>query len=334
MGKEIDDPGIEVVRLRDRFGYRGLTELERTLGRMKADHLLVQYVPHAFGWKGMNLPFAAWVATRAWRFVPVWVMFHEVAFPFRCRPLSHTILSAVTRAMARLVAGAGARLFSSIAAWGPLIHRLCPRAKPVEWLPIPSNVPHDPNIPAVRSSPGTVIGHFGTYGPSTTELLEPTLLSLLSAHDRSATLLGRGGIDFRNRFIARYPHLSERVVALGELSSNELAARIRGCDVLLQPFIDGISSRRTSAMAGLSSGVPLVSNLGELSEPLWCDLGCIGLAGSPNPVELAAAAESVLSVSPRERIAMGQRSTVVYRERFGIDKTIACLRNPRERSCK
>jgi hypothetical protein len=332
MGKEIDHPGIGIVRLRDHFGPRSLASLDRTFSAAKVDRLLIQYVPHAFGWKAMNLPFAAWVASRARRLVPVWVMFHEVAFPIRWRPPTHAILAAVNRVMARLIAGAAERVFSSISAWGPLIHRLCPRAKPVEWLPIPSNVPDDPAIAAVRSAPGTVIGHFGTYGPTTAELLEPTLVALLSSPDRNVALLGRGGIGFLNRFLARYPHLSGRMVALGELQPKELAARMRGCDVMLQPFIDGISSRRTSAMAGLANGVPLISNLGELSEPLWAAVGCIGLARSPCPVELSNAAEAVLSMRPEQRSAMGRQAMALYCDKFGIDHTIASLRNPRWRN--
>ena len=130
---EIDNPGINVHRLPDHFGPHGLAALDRTLGRIKADRLLIQYVPHAYGWKAMNLPFAIWVATSACTRprTCTWVMFHEVAFPFHWRPLTHALLSVVTRTMARLIAGAAERVFSSIASWGREIRRFCPRAKPV-----------------------------------------------------------------------------------------------------------------------------------------------------------------------------------------------------------
>jgi glycosyltransferase involved in cell wall biosynthesis len=275
----------------------------------------------------MNVPFAIWVATRARRHAPIWVMFHEVAFPFHWRPVTHALLGTVTRAMARLVAGAADRVFSSIAAWGPLIQRLCPRAKKAEWLPIPSNLLEDRSIAAIRTSSGITIGHFGTYGPSTVQLLEPALISLLGASNRKAVLLGRGCVAFRDRFVAQYSSLADRLVSLGELPANELAAQLKGCDVLLQPFIDGISSRRTSVMACLSNGVPLVSNLGELSEPLWADLGCIGLAQRPNAVELITATEAILSMTPVERAAMGQRAAMEYRTRFSIENTISRLRD-------
>jgi glycosyltransferase involved in cell wall biosynthesis len=319
-----------LCRLPDNFGPRGLPKLDLELRRYQPQRILIQYVPHAYGWKAMNLPFAVWVSARVWRFAPVWVMFHEVAFPFRWRPPAHAVLGTITRAMARLVAGAAERLFSSTAMWGPLIRKLCPRAKPVEWLPIPSNIPNDPDIEAVRSAPGTAIGHFGTYGPATAELLCSTLFCLLAKRDRSAILLGRGGVGFRDCFTARHPELCGRVLATGELPPRELAARLRGCDVLLQPFIDGISSRRTSAMAGLANGVPLVSNLGLLSESLWMDARGIALASSPNSSALAAATETVLALGDEQRAEMGRRAAALYREWFSLDRTLSALRAPWE----
>lgn len=331
FGKELDNPNLNLVRLSDHFGPRGLVELHRALGRLKVDRLLIQYVPHAYGWKAMNVAFALWVAVRAQRFAPVWVMFHEVAFPIR-RPLSHAVLGVINRLMARLVAGAAERVFSSITAWEPLIQRICPGVKPIEWLPVPSNITDDPAIAAIRTTTATSIGHFGTYGQTTVKLLEPTLICLLERHDRSVVLLGRGSVGFRDQFTAHNPHLAGRLIALGELQQDELAAHLRGCDVLLQPYIDGISSRRGSTMAVLANGIPLVSNLGPLSEPFWANLGCICLASSPSPEALSAATERVLSMNPTARAAMGREAVMLYRDNFGLENTIARLRNPERRN--
>ena len=61
-----DDPGVAVCRLPGRFGPRSLLVLERLLAEHpRPDRVLVQYVPHAFGFKAMNLPFAKWIATRS-----------------------------------------------------------------------------------------------------------------------------------------------------------------------------------------------------------------------------------------------------------------------------
>ncbi len=328
-------PGVVRVRLPDHFGLRGLVALDRALACTRPDRILIQYVPHAYGYKAMNLAFTLWVATRAQLLAPLWVMFHEVAFPFSRRPVKHALLGAVTRAMARLVAGAAERVFISTAAWAPLLNRLCPQAKPAEWLPIPSNVPDFAEVESIRSASGIVIGHFGTYGPATVGLLEPALVQLLNeSQERSTVLLGRGGLAFRDAMASRQPALGGRLVALGESTPEELAARLRGCDILLQPFIDGISSRRTSAMAGLANGVPVVTNLGELSDALWRSLGWSSLAPIPDPDALASAASAVLSHSPAERVALGEAGAALYRERFSLANTIATLRSPVRVSCR
>src|SRR5207248_9386883 len=130
-----EQEGVSVRRLPDRFGPRGLTALDRVLSAApRPDRVLVQYVPHAFGWKAMNLPFAAWVAARARRAAPVWVMFHEVVAGRHPNWPAHALLGGVTRVMARLVAGAAERVFVSIPAWAGWVRRLCPRAPRAEWL--------------------------------------------------------------------------------------------------------------------------------------------------------------------------------------------------------
>ena len=73
------DPGVRVRVLPDRYGLRSLRALSRELDAAAAPRILVQYVPHAFGWKGGNLPFCFWLWRRKDR--RPWVMFHEVAYP-------------------------------------------------------------------------------------------------------------------------------------------------------------------------------------------------------------------------------------------------------------
>src|SRR3954454_23432942 len=52
-----DDPGVTARRLPDHFGRRGLAVLRRELDRLRPDRVLVQYVPHGFGYRAMNVPF-------------------------------------------------------------------------------------------------------------------------------------------------------------------------------------------------------------------------------------------------------------------------------------
>src|SRR5207247_3483550 len=80
-GSDVRYPHVDVRRLPDCFGPRSLQVLSSALRRSSTPHrILVQYVPHAFGWKAANVPFCLWL--RARRRDPVWVMVHVVLMPF------------------------------------------------------------------------------------------------------------------------------------------------------------------------------------------------------------------------------------------------------------
>ena len=106
---EIADPGVIVHRLPNRLGPASLARLHRGVDASPSSRILVQYVPHAFGWKAMNVPFCIWLWTR--RRNSIDVMFHEVAFPIaRNQPLTHNALGLVNRAMAAIVARSAERM--------------------------------------------------------------------------------------------------------------------------------------------------------------------------------------------------------------------------------
>jgi glycosyltransferase involved in cell wall biosynthesis len=317
-----------VVRLADHFGKRGRAEVVERLTSDRPDRVLIQYVPHAYGMKAMNLPFARWVR-RLRAFAPVWVMFHEAAFPFVRRPLKHNLIAVANRLMAWWIATAADRVFVTIPAWGDLLRRLAPKSPPSEWLPVPSNLPTDVTPAPKRAT--ELIGHFGTYGESVVKLLEPALVGLLEkSAGRVALLLGRNGDTFRGRFVARHPSLAARVIATGELSATETAAEIAACDLMLQPYPDGVSSRRGSVMSGLALGVPMVTNLGPLSELIWAsESSGVKLAPKPSVPDLIQAVEYLLARTLTERSARGNAGRRLYSERFALENTIAKLREER-----
>lgn len=335
-GSLFADTGVSTHGLPDHYGVRSLMYLDRILRRLRPDRILVQYTPHAFGYKAMNLPLAVWLNRRAARIAPLWVMFHEVAFPFSWRPLKYAVLAGVNRLMARLIAAAAARLFVSIPAWGELVRRLCPGSPPAEWLPIPSTLPTtaDPSaVAAVRrryAPDGTVlVGHFGTYGPLIAPLLEGVIRTVAARQPAARfLLLGRGACAFRDRLVKADPTLHERLAALAGQLTSEVAAGLNACDLLVQPYPDGVSSRRTTVMAGLANGRPVVTNLGPLSEPVWTE-GAVAAAARPDPTALADLLTHLLN-DPAARTELAARAAALYQTRFRLDHTLTRLR---DRSC-
>src|SRR5215471_1236271 len=105
---------VDVHFLPRGFGLRWLTALNRGLRQHpQPSTILVQYVPHMYGWKAMNIAFCGWLATLGKN--NVWVMFHEVAFPFRSgQPWKHDLLAVVHRMMAWGILRSARRSFTSI----------------------------------------------------------------------------------------------------------------------------------------------------------------------------------------------------------------------------
>ncbi len=328
------DPGVTLHSLPGNFGPRALALLSRELPQgYGGDRLVVQYVPHLYGHKAMNLPFCAWVFCQ--RSLPVWVMFHEVVYPLRWgQPVAHNVLALVNQLMARLLLGVARRVFVSIPAWKPLLHRIAPVRNPIVWLPVPSNLPTkaDPDTLAevlmeLDLPVGTLlVGHFGTFGGLVTDLLEPVLVLLLEADpSRRLLLIGRGSSVYARRFTGRYHGLGPRVLATGEQSAERLAAYLVACDLMVQPYIDGVTTRRGSLMASLALGRPVITNLGVSSEPVWMAEPMVGLASSPDPNAIAATAEAILA-DPERRRQLGQQADTGYRQHFAIQHTVATLR--------
>jgi glycosyltransferase involved in cell wall biosynthesis len=325
-------PGVAVRRLPDNFGRRSRRLLDRYLDTLpQPRRLLVQYVPHAFGWKAANVPFCLWLRSR--RRDALWIMFHEVAYPRDAEnSLAENALSVVTRWMAATAGRAAERIFVSIPAWQPLLESMIGTGRSIQWMPVPSNVPFVGDLAGtalVRSRVGQghpLVGHVGTYGRLIRPMLRACLPGLLATTDCRFLLLGRRGNEFRDELVADHPELGGRIVAPGEQSLDELSRHVSACDVMLQPYPDGITSRRTSVMVSLSHGRPAVTTFGHLSEPFWTDCGAVVLVPANEPAALADATASLMADPLRLR-DLSARGRALYSEEFDLVHTIDRLRS-------
>ena len=278
----------------------------------------------------MNVPLCAWLWARGGALD---VMFHEVAYPFQpMQPLKHRALALVHRGMASLLVRAARRVFVSVPGWGRLLRPLAHRFPEPIWTPVPSNLPADCRADEVALTQASLrvgnvarlLGHFSTYSPLITRMLEPALIEVLAATtDVGVVLMGRGSLAFAEQLRRQRPDLSARIVAMGSLDDRAAALHIASCDVMLQPYPDGISSRRTSAMASAALGRAIVANEGEWSEPIWREWGAVELA---TPENLGQAARSLLDNADLRR-DVGQRGLEAYRRRFAVEHTLAALRS-------
>jgi glycosyltransferase involved in cell wall biosynthesis len=256
-------------------------------------------------------------------------MFHEPFFYFTTRRPWRNILAIVHRGMAALLLTASRKVYVSIPAWRDLLrpYQWGARAS-IEWLPIPSTIQCAPCPTPADGPRDLTVGHFGTYGEHARRALGECLPRLLhSMPTLHARCLGRGGREFVAALLHDYPDLAGRLVASGPLPSDDIAVQLRACDVMVQPYVDGVSSRRTTIMAALVNGVPAVTTIGPLTEPIWMSSGAVSLVPTKDVSALVVAIEALLGDAELRR-RLSERARSFYEEQFSIEHSMRVLLSP------
>jgi glycosyltransferase involved in cell wall biosynthesis len=290
--------------------------------------LFVQWVPHGYGCRSLNLWFCLWLLKRSLlNRDHVELMIHEPFLRFGRGASKQAAAALIHRIMIVVLLGAAARVWVSTAAWKPLLLPYLIRRKiPLGWLPVPSNIPvhaetaRVQRIRRLRGSNGRVLlGHFGTYGPAIAAMLLKTIAGLFDLSDSHLLLLmGKGSREFHALLS---PLWRARIHATGLLDAPDLSCHIQACDVMLQPYPDGISTRRGSAMAALAHGRALVTTDGPLTESFWSVSGAIAMTPLHNSCALAEKVIALMHDEP-ERKRLQQAALALYADRFEISHTI------------
>jgi glycosyltransferase involved in cell wall biosynthesis len=302
--------------------------------------IFVQWVPHGYGYRSMNVAFCWWLRNRAARRGDqIDIMVHEPYLRFRAGSWRQSAAALVHRSMLILLLGAARRVWISIPGWEPMCRPYAlGRRLAFQWLPIPNTIPVVENSGAIQEirrkytrDGSALMGHFGTHGTLVTSLLEPILVAL--ADDpvpQPVLLLGLKSEKFRDELIRKHPSLEARlkasIHATGALAPEQLSWHLSACDLMLQPYPDGVSSRRTSVMAGLSHGKPVVTTSGILTEDLWMSSGAVAIAPAGDTSGFLRLARG-LRENRVERERLGARAKRLYDDRFALERTIQTLRS-------
>jgi glycosyltransferase involved in cell wall biosynthesis len=330
--------GVEVVVLPDTYGRASRRQIADRLAERPAT-VLVQYVPTGFGLKGANIPWCRWLADLSRQHADVRVMFHEPYFTYGWKPLHQAPLSMAQRMMARLLLTVGRTTYISTDSWRAALLPYAPDRQQHAFLtlPIPSSVPRcdrselaSERRQALIGSGGALVGHFGTYGTHVAPMLRDAALQLL-AQDASITMvcIGNRSDGFVADLIAARPDVKGRLRSTGRLAPMDTAAAIAACDLFLQPYPDGVTTRRTSVMAALHNARAVVTTTGHLTESLWAETGAVMATVAGDTPAMVAAARALLA-HPADLQALAARGDDTYRRRFALVHTIETLRRARE----
>jgi glycosyltransferase involved in cell wall biosynthesis len=296
--------------------------------------VLVQWVPHAFGRRGVNLRFPIWLHARsARRLDPVDVMLHEPFMPFGGSP-GGQVAAAAQRFMTAAVLRAATRVFVGTPAWIDKC-RAFMRQVPFQWTPIPSGVPvaaDAADAVAFRQrlrlpDGGLLIGCFGRAGSFQDVVLDELGRVLLAGRDDARLLLiGLGSDTTAARLIGRRPALGRLVQATGTANHDAVSAALRACDVMVQPYAAGICARHSGAAAVLSHARPMVTNRGPFTEAIWPDSRAVMLSTTSEPASIATAVLRLLEDgAERDRLSRAARD--LYDARFDVRHTVEALRS-------
>lgn len=268
---------IEGVNVEACFRLQGADRFARLRDRLattSAAAVVVQYNPFSWGRRGWapDLVDVLRIFKRNRPDVRLAVMFHET---YMSNPgwRAWVMRQYQRRQYRKLVSLADIGFFST-EAWGDQVQRHSPGANVVH-APVGSNLPESQASPVetrVRWGIGHddfVCGVFGGAHPSRLiDWIKSAVrrINTLQPDDRRVVLLHVGGqaIDWSGTDVP--------IVATGRLVAPDAADAIATMDLLINPFRDGISTRRGSAIAALQQGVPILSTKGPSTDALWTDV--------------------------------------------------------------
>lgn len=225
------------------------------------------------------------------------------------------------RLMLRLSLAASCAVAVSTEAWMREIRLLLGRRRvPVIHLPSPSAIDR---IPVDRQRARTELGFapeeivlcsFGTWHVSKMSRRVLNSLAALLSEGKSARLLAIGPESEKLLALAD-EKLCPHILAPGYLDAEAVSRALQASDLFLAPLSDGVSTRRTTVMAALEHGLPVVTTDGRLTDEIFRQSDALRLV----PVDDAAAflAEvRALAEDPSARHALGQRGRQLYEAHF------------------
>jgi hypothetical protein len=326
-------PGVHVDDGLGGFNASDLAHTGRLLDRCPGPRRLVlQWVPHGYGRRGLNVAFSRWIARRARAGDELDVIVHEPFVDFTGGSWAQPARAVVQRYMAREILSPARRIWIAIPGWERRLRapwltlRDAPRV-----LPVPGTIPVARDAPCVlalrqRLAGGAarLVGYFGTGGEYAERALAVTVQALSRERDDVAFVcLGRGSLEVAARLARAVSGCRAAFSGTGTLALRDLSHHLQACDVMLQPYVDGVSGRRTTTISALEHELPVATTFGRLSEPFWRESPAVETRGCDEPAALAGAVRHLLE--PARHAGACASAGRLYAERFHPDIALAPL---------
>lgn len=330
-GKIAPVPGVTVQAI---FNPANLSEIYRVadyVEQEKPDWVLLQYNPYSFHARGLNLHLPMMMQNLKKRApkTRIAVMVHEARRPIE--NWRHSLSTSWIHWSLWTIGRAADVLFFSIDPWVEKYQSWFPKI-PVLHLPVGSNIPvvGMPKQEAKQrlglDSQCLTLGLFGRVSPS---------LSLEHIRDAVGSVEASGVpyavlyVGSQGAYVSdQLPH--SPVIADGPHSPEEVSRRFQAMDCMLLPFVEGVSTRRTSLMTGLQHGVAVAGTWGPLTDKILLEQPSAMLLTPAQDREEYKRGILRLAADPQLREQIAKSGQRFYEENFSWEVIIQRLRTAME----
>lgn len=303
--------GVEVIRVPTPWDLTALNKITEALEAWKPDAVLIQYLAYLYNPLGIAPWLPLWIRSLRGKLQkPVALVAHELHYPIGLE-LKGLLIGVPQLAQFVALAAASDQVYFTYESALRRYARLMPwRARDFAWLPVGATIEPDPSHAEARPESSPTLLHFGGAHP--TKLLGHSLCALRRIRALKGfenTQLVFVGIDSS----ALDPEPG--ITATGYLPPEEVSSWLRRADLVLAPFMDGVSTRRTSVMAALAHGRPLLTTVGYSSDRgiRWDDFCAVTDARDPEAFGLKAAQ----LIGDREALnTLARKAREAYQSRF------------------
>ncbi len=297
-----------------------------------ASQILWQYVPHMYGRGGVNYAITRVMEELRRQGVRQTVLAHEIAAPLSWQPQRAWYAIRHRRQWQRIMQIAD-KVGISTEAWLERWSQDEPRWRDKFFLmPSPSSIPvrhfedgHAQRWKAAHGLPSDarVIAFFGTI--SGAKQFDWVSAAWQEARKKGGTpspiaLVVLGNREDDPLDLAGIPHF----LPLGYVSEDQVSAALQATDLLVLPFIDGVSERRTTFMAGLDHGVAVVTTIGPSTGPMLRAADFFRGTPCDQREEFVRAVDDLIGDEVARR-ALGSKAREAYRRCFDWNVVVAHL---------
>jgi glycosyltransferase involved in cell wall biosynthesis len=281
--------------------------------------VLLQYVPQLYLCRTDFVWLLLWLARQRWRGRAVVVTVHEYAVP--AGSIRQTIVRLLLNGVMLVIGSLASHLVVTFEVPRRRLRRLLFwKAQRITLIPVGSNIPMSagPTGPAASGPVACVI--FGQP-----EAMSPPVVAALGSW------LQERGRSVRIRWIARSRQavrsLLERQCGTGadaleiveRAPAQAVSNLLASSDLCLAPIVDGVSTRRTTIMAALAHGLPIVGTDGICTDDVLRSAEACLLAAPADGAAFIRHAQALVADAPR-RARMGQAARALFDAQFSWDR--------------